>query len=173
MFCQWILRNYFYQGWYYYMQIGDRTFHQRLAVVYHQFQRNCISSTRSVVSHQAAEHTAFGWWYTPAAMIYECISRRRRVIHSMIYQACGLDKKIRKLSFRIFWSGLRGSNPPPPPWQGGALPNELNPHIMVPRVGIEPTTRRFSVYCSTNWATEAFFFFKKSGDPKGARTPDL
>ena len=26
-----------------------------------------------------------------------------------------------------FWSGLRGSNPPPPPWQGGALPNELNP----------------------------------------------
>ena len=26
-------------------------------------------------------------------MIYECITRRRRVIHSMIYQACGLDKK--------------------------------------------------------------------------------
>ena len=29
----------------------------------------------------------------------------------------------------LFWSGLRGSNPPPPPWQGGALPNELNPRI--------------------------------------------
>ena len=27
------------------------------------------------------------------------------------------------------WSGLRGSNPPPQPWQGCALPNELNPHI--------------------------------------------
>ena len=27
------------------------------------------------------------------------------------------------------WSGKRGSNPPPPPWQGGALPNELFPHI--------------------------------------------
>ena len=26
-------------------------------------------------------------------MIYECISRPRRVIHSMIYQACGLEKK--------------------------------------------------------------------------------
>ena len=26
------------------------------------------------------------------------------------------------------WSGLRGSNPLPPPWQGGALPDELNPH---------------------------------------------
>ena len=29
---------------------------------------------------------------------------------------------------RYFWSGLRGSNPPPSPWQGDALPNELNPH---------------------------------------------
>ena len=26
-------------------------------------------------------------------------------------------------------SGLRGSNPPPQPWQGCALPNELNPHL--------------------------------------------
>ena len=47
------------------------------------------------------------------------------------------------------WSGLRGSNPPPRPWQGRALPNELNPQ-MVPPVGIEPTTRGFSVPCSTN-----------------------
>ena len=28
---------------------------------------------------------------------------------------------------RLLWSGLRGSNPPPRPWQGRALPNELNP----------------------------------------------
>ena len=27
----------------------------------------------------------------------------------------------------VKWSGLRGSNPPPRPWQGRALPNELNP----------------------------------------------
>ncbi len=34
------------------------------------------------------------------------------------------------LIFVVFkWSGLRGSNPPPRPWQGRALPNELNPHI--------------------------------------------
>ena len=26
-------------------------------------------------------------------MIYECISRRRRVVHSMICQVCDLDKK--------------------------------------------------------------------------------
>ena len=27
----------------------------------------------------------------------------------------------------IFWSGRRGSNSLPPPWQGGALPDELRP----------------------------------------------
>ena len=47
------------------------------------------------------------------------------------------------------WSGRRGSNSLPPPWQGGALPDELRPQ-MVPPVGIEPTTRGFSVRCSTN-----------------------
>ena len=41
------------------------------------------------------------------------------------------DKKIgHPFGCPIFlWSGLRGSNPPPSPWQGDALPNELNPHI--------------------------------------------
>ena len=29
----------------------------------------------------------------------------------------------------FFWSGRRGSNSLPPPWQGGALPDELRPHI--------------------------------------------
>ncbi len=47
------------------------------------------------------------------------------------------------------WSGLRGANSLPPPWQGGALPSELNPQ-MVPSDGIEPSTRGFSVLCSTN-----------------------
>ena len=28
----------------------------------------------------------------------------------------------------LLWSGRRGSNPLPPPWQGGALPDELRPH---------------------------------------------
>ena len=30
------------------------------------------------------------------------------------------------------WSGRRGSNSLPPPWQGGALPDELRPHIRKP-----------------------------------------
>ena len=32
--------------------------------------------------------------------------------------------------FPLFvWSGRRGSNSLPPPWQGGALPDELRPHV--------------------------------------------
>ena len=30
----------------------------------------------------------------------------------------------------LIWSGRRGSNPPPQPWQGCALPNELLPQKM-------------------------------------------
>ena len=32
-------------------------------------------------------------------------------------------------SCQFLWSGLRGSNSLPPPWQGGALPDELNPQL--------------------------------------------
>ena len=48
------------------------------------------------------------------------------------------------------WSGRRGSDSRPQPWQGCALPTELLPHKMVPRTGVEPVTRKFSVCCSTN-----------------------
>ena len=37
------------------------------------------------------------------------------------------EKEKKRVFLLSLWSGLRGSNPPPPPWQGGALPNELNP----------------------------------------------
>ena len=33
------------------------------------------------------------------------------------------------VGFHSCWSGRRGSNSLPPPWQGGALPDELRPHI--------------------------------------------
>ena len=33
------------------------------------------------------------------------------------------------LGYSALESGLRGSNSLPPPWQGGALPDELNPHF--------------------------------------------
>ncbi len=38
-----------------------------------------------------------------------------------------LDKLRTLKVFSVLWSGLRGSNSLPPPWQGGALPDELNP----------------------------------------------
>ena len=74
------------------------------------------------------------------------------VYKQAIFRSSGLQKSTGTKCFVpvSFWSGLRGSNPPPRPWQGRALPNELNPHKVVPPVGIEPTTRGFSVPCSTN-----------------------
>ena len=54
------------------------------------------------------------------------------------------------LGYDATWSERRGSNSLPPPWQGGALPDELRSQNMVPPGGIEPPTRGFSVPCSTN-----------------------
>ena len=51
-----------------------------------------------------------------------------------------------------FWSGQRGSNPRPPPWQGGALP-------------AEPCPRREAVYYAflPHCATPNLIFFKIKG----------
>ena len=66
------------------------------------------------------------------------------------------------------WSGLRGSDPPPQPWQGCALPNELNPQMISRRArrslsenmelkkmeappGIGPGNKGFADLCLTAW----------------------
>ena len=61
--------------------------------------------------------------------------------HSLFYVFPAAYSGIRQLSQRREkeWSGLRGSNSLPPPWQGGALPDELNPHLAT-WMGLEPTT---------------------------------
>ena len=42
----------------------------------------------------------------------------------------GIQKRSHNLCCDFFfWSGRRGSNSLPPPWQGGALPDELRPRI--------------------------------------------
>ena len=46
----------------------------------------------------------------------------------------------------LLWSGLRGSNSLPPPWQGGALPDELSP-------------RNKKYYSKTSPFCQAFFTF--------------
>ena len=47
-----------------------------------------------------------------------CICFRVRYVSLYESVPCGTEK----------WSGRRGSNSLPPPWQGGALPDELRPH---------------------------------------------
>ena len=50
--------------------------------------------------------------------------------HTIFYEkVVFLLKSNIRVRMLLCWSGLRGSNPPPQPWQGCALPNELNPHI--------------------------------------------
>ena len=66
--------------------------------------------------------------------------------------------------FHSIWSGRRGSNSLPPPWQGGALPDELRPHIgaftLAPqgkttRIGLEPTTPSVTGWCSNHLSYRA------------------
>ena len=49
----------------------------------------------------------------------------------LLLQNANIFAKIKALPplLQGLWSGLRGSNSLPPPWQGGALPDELNPRI--------------------------------------------
>ena len=66
------------------------------------------------------------------------------------------------------WSGRRGSDPRPPPWQGGALPTELLPHMLC-ALGRNRTTdtQIFSLLLYR------LSYQGKYGDPEGARTLDL
>ena len=66
------------------------------------------------------------------------------------------------------WSGRRGSDPRPPPWQGGALPTELLPHVYG-ALGRNRTTdtQIFSLLLYR------LSYQGKYGDPEGARTLDL
>ena len=84
------------------------------------------------------------------------------------------------------WSGKRGSNPPPQPWQGCALPNELLPQEPIAlfwcgRRDLNPYAFRApepKSGASANSATPAqkrepsAVELKKFGDPPEGRTPD-
>ena len=83
------------------------------------------------------------------------------------------------LIVRTFWSGLRGSNSLPPPWQGGALPDELNPHtVQINNVRENQTwclrtesNHRHEDFQSSALPTE--LQKQNNGDRNGARTHDL
>ena len=78
-------------------------------------------------------------------------------------------EKSKSFDLLFSWSGLRGSNPPPPPWQGGALPNELNPRIWCLR---SESNQRHEDFQSSALPTELQRRFE-NGDSDGARTHDL
>ena len=65
------------------------------------------------------------------------ISSQRDFIHCKMDLFRPRTDLIEKTTFVIkqkwffHWSGLRDSNSPPPPWQGGALPDELNPQVVI------------------------------------------
>ena len=49
--------------------------------------------------------------------------------HLFVKQFCDNKNPVFGLAHTGKWSGLRGSNSLPPPWQGGALPDELHSQI--------------------------------------------
>ncbi len=80
-----------------------------------------------------------------------------------------LNKGRLRLFKRPFvWSGLRGSNSLPPPWQGGALPDELNPHIN--GASDRNRTNDTGIFSPLLYQLS---YRGKIGDLDGARTHDL
>ena len=94
----------------------------RRSLVYHQFQRNCISSTsQEVVYHQDDRNTHL-----------RCDEIQHGYAVLMIYtltrddipSPVGLDKKIRQVeTCRIFWPAQRDSNPRSSESESAALSN--------------------------------------------------
>ena len=77
------------------------------------------------------------------------------------------QKRPLRFAGALMWSGLRGSNSLPPPWQGGALPDELNPHYWCFRT---ESNHRHGDFQSPALPTE---LQKRFGDRNGTRTHDL
>ena len=77
-----------------------------------------------------------------------------------------LYKKDAKLNFCVllFWSGLRGSNSLPQPWQGCALPDELNPHIKNMKQ-ITENQRRHILWCLRSESNQRHEDFQSSALP--------
>ena len=71
-----------------------------------------------------------------------------------------MEKGANALLLFFFWSGRRGSNSLPPPWQGGALPDELRPR------NIENNSR-YMLVCQAvififHWFWHPFFLWKSA-----------
>ena len=60
------------------------------------------------------------------------------------------------------WSGRRGSNSLPPPWQGGALPDELRPHIPFVFAGLLSGDVGYYTAHSGSCQPQNYIFLKKN-----------
>ena len=135
--------------------------------------KHCISSSRREIQPQR------GWWDTAPQGLMICTAR----CAAMIYQACGLNKKIRQVeTCRIFWQGRKDSilgelrlrsfagrtrhleefayTAPTSSPSYSPPDKEKKPFAfcdgffsLAGAEGLEPTTHGFGDQYSTNWAT--------------------
>ena len=98
-------------------------------------------------------------------------ARRRPLLRS---KSAAPKKKDTHMGVFLFWSGRRGSNSLPRPWQGRALPDELRPQAapLLQRLWcLRPgSNRRHADFQSAALPTE---LPRHIGDQEGARTLDL
>ena len=68
---------------------------------------------------------------------------KSKLVVLILFRAWGVPfvYKFLSLAEQKKWSGRRGSNSLPPPWQGGALPDELRPHIKRCRIALSSPSR--------------------------------
>ena len=59
----------------------------------------------------------------------DCSLLRNGLFESLIPQPKNKKRRSTRLLLSLLWSGLRDSNSLPSPWQGDALPDELNPQL--------------------------------------------
>ena len=93
-------------------------------------KRNCSfpSCEGSIYLSPSAPNSKFYQRHSPS--IKHCTrAKRKRFAQILVSVFYSKQKAPTRWSVLFVWSGLRGSNPPPSPWQGDALPNELNPHL--------------------------------------------
>ena len=79
-----------------------------------------------------AEARSLGARGAPRKELPPSSRRQARVHRTLAFNDSSLSsfqnkKTDAQASVFLFWSGRRGSNSLPPPWQGGALPDELRP----------------------------------------------
>ena len=65
----------------------------------------------------------------PTNSLPDCSLLRNGLFEFLIPQPKNKKRRSTRLLLSLFWSGLRDSNSLPSPWQGDALPDELNPQL--------------------------------------------